>query len=178
MPEWDDEDDNDSNLVKQLRAQLKEAQKTKGELEKEIGMLRPQVRATSLKSVLSEIGVNPKIAALLPSDVEPTKEAVSEWLKEYGELFNVKGEASEVAAEKAEAEDTAEPLAGQKQETVLPPDIQEQWARIQSGESATGTTSPDIEKQQVAHLGRAVAAAGGNFDSFVELLRGDRPLPS
>lgn len=174
MPEWDDDDDNDSNLVKDLRKQLSEANKAKSELAKELGTLRPQVRSTSLKSVLSEIGANPKIAALLPESVEPTKEAVSEWLKEYGELFNLKPAEEPVKDEKPAV---AEPLAGQK-ETGVTPEVMEAWQRIQSGESATGVSSPDIEKQQLAHLGQAVAASGGSFDSFVELLRGDKPLPA
>lgn len=177
MPEWDDDDDdqNDSKLVKDLRKQLSEANKAKSELAKEISTLRPQVRTTSLKSVLSEIGANPKIAVLLPESVEPNKEAVSEWLKEYGDLFNLKAEA---AAEKSTEEEKPKDTAVAGQTAGITPEVIEQWARMQGGDSANGVTSPDIEKQQLAHLGQAVAASGGNFDSYVALLRGEKPLPS
>jgi hypothetical protein len=178
MPEWDDDDD-DSNLVKDLRKQLKDMKSAKDELAKELGTLRPQVRKSSLSQILSEIGVNPKIAALLPESVETDKEAVTKWLDEYGELFNVKPvEPLEGTSEgTAVAEEQTQQLAGQKTELTLTPEIQEQWTRLQN-ESSQGTAAPDLEKQQIAQLGRAVAASAGSFDSFVELLRNERPLPS
>lgn len=176
MPEWDDDDDvESSNLVKDLRKQLNAAKAEKAELVKELGTLRPQVRSNSLKSVLSELGVNPKIAALLPDSVETSKDAVQKWLDDYGDLFNVKtAEAEE--QKKTEEQKPADTTAGQS--TAITPEIMEQWARMQNGEAANGATGPDIDKQQVAHLGQAVAASAGNFDSFVALLRGDKPLPS
>jgi hypothetical protein len=175
MPEWDDEDE-DTNLVKDLRKQLKAVKDAKAELDKELSTLRPQVRSSSLKSVLSEIGANPKIAALLPQDLDPTKDAVEKWLDEYGDLFNLKPE-EKPAVQATEDKDKPE-TAPAGQNTVITPEIMEQWARMQGGDSANGATTPDVEKQQVAHLGQAVAASGGNFDSFVALLRGDKPLPS
>lgn len=175
MPEWDDdEDDDNSNLVKDLRKQLKAAKDARAEIEKELSTLRPQVRSNSLKGVLSELGVNPKIAALLPSDLETNKDAVSKWLDEYGDVFNLK--VAEPAASAA-VEKPAE-QQGATGSTAITPELIAQWQRMQAGEAAQGTTTPDIETQQVARLGQAAAASGGSFDSFVALLRGEKPLPS
>jgi len=179
MPEWDDDDDdNDSNLVKDLRKQIKDMKAAKAVVDTELSTLRPQVRKSSLSQILSEIGANPKIAALLPDSVGTDKEAVTKWLDEYGDLFNIKPveKVGETVDGVEKPPETVE-LAGQKTELTITPDIQEQWTRLQN-ESSQGTASPDLEKQQIAQLGRAVAASAGSFDSFVELLRGDKPLPS
>lgn len=173
MSNWDDDDDDnqqDSDLVKQLRKQLKEFKTKNQELDTELGTLRPQVRKSSVASILSELGSNPKIAALLPSDVEPTKEAVKEWLDTYGELFNLtKVEATEGTA-------TGETAGTQTQ--VVDQATQDMWGKIQSGEAAAGATTPDIEKQQIALLGQAQELSGGSFDKFVKILRGEIKLPS
>lgn len=179
MPEWDydDEDDNQSSpLVKDLRKQLTEAKKANKELTTELGTLRPQVRKSSISSVLSDLGYNTKIAALLPEGVEPTKEAVKAWVDEYGDVFNL-GKAEEVKpVAEAETKEEVKPLAGQ---TTQPVDqaTQDMWARVQSGEAATGVTAPDIEKQQLAQLGAAMAAANGSPDQFFAILRGEKALP-
>lgn len=175
MPEWDDEDDiNDSKLVKDLRKQIDAANKAKAELEKELGTLRPQVRKNSVTSVLSELGFNSKISGLIPESVEPTKEAVSSWIKDFSDVFNLQKTEEEKPEEKTEAVETP---AGQATQ-VVPENVQEQWARIQGGNAAAGVTTPDIEKQQVAQLGRAVAASNGDYDKFIAMLRNDIVLPN
>jgi uncharacterized protein YdiU (UPF0061 family) len=175
MPEWDDDDtdQNDSDLVKQLRKQLNDYKKRNVDLDTELSTLRPQVRKSSLSGVLSEIGVNTKIAALMPDSVEPTKEAVAKWLEDYGDLFNLPKAEEKPEGDAAKA---VAPLAGQESQ-VVDQSIQDQWARIQSGSAAAGTTTPDIEKQQQAQLGEAMAKSNGSFDQFVALLRNEPLSP-
>lgn len=179
MPEWDYDDDDDtqaSPLVKDLRKQLSDAKKANKDLSTELGTLRPQVRKNSISSVLSELGLNTKIAGLLPENVEPSKEAVETWLKDYGDLFNIQPAKAEAVVEPASKPDA--PLAGQSAQ-VVDQATRDAWARVQSGEAAAGTTVPDIESQQIAHLGRALESSGGSYDKFLAILKsGELPLPS
>jgi hypothetical protein len=46
------------------------------------------------------------------------------------------------------------------------------WAKVQNGDSASGVATPDIEKQQMAQLGEALAKANGSFDQYIANLRG------
>lgn len=178
MPEWEYDPEDDiqaSDLVKQLRKQLSESQKKNKELDTELGTLRPQVRKNSVASVLSNLGYNTKIAALLPESVEPSKEAVETWLKDYGDVFNLQPTKAEEKPEGDPAK-PVEPSAGQV--TPINQLVQDQWGRVQSGEAAAGTSTPDIESQQIAQLGRALEFSGGSYDKFLATLKGDLPLPN
>src|ERR1044072_1127019 len=95
---WDDQDENASDLVKRLRQEIKDRDKrlsdfdaTLAERDRELEKLRPQVRLTSVRDVLGDLKVNPKVAKLIPSDVEPTKESVSAWLGGDGDIRAIKG---------------------------------------------------------------------------------------
>jgi hypothetical protein len=96
--DWDDSDDyeggdefpqDESNLVKNLRKQLKEALKAKDELANEVQTLSKQTRTVTLKDVLTSKSLNPKLAAFYPSDGEVTPEAVDAWVKEYADVFGI-----------------------------------------------------------------------------------------
>lgn len=99
--EWDDEEDFDldeqptkrddsSDLVRKLRKAERAKEKRIRELEDELGSLRSSQRESVIKSVLSEKGVNPKIAAFIPSTLEASSDAVSAWIEEYGDVFGYK----------------------------------------------------------------------------------------
>lgn len=95
--DWYDDDDMDGgygqaqpdNVVKQLRDQLKAKAKAEKELQQKLEELQGQVRRSTISEVLKSQGVNAKVADLIPSTVEPTKEGIGKWLEEYGELFGV-----------------------------------------------------------------------------------------
>jgi len=93
MTDYDDYEDEDdqpqdgNRLVQDLRKQLKAKSKAEKELLEEVAKLRQTSRKTALSELLKGAGVNEKVAFLVPSDVEPTAEAVGEWLKEYGDVF-------------------------------------------------------------------------------------------
>lgn len=76
----------DSNLVKDLRKQLKEAQQRSKQFEEELSQTKSQVRERSLSDILQSKGLNPKVAKFVPTDVEG-EDAVNEWLTENAELF-------------------------------------------------------------------------------------------
>lgn len=96
--DWDDEEFDteqetssrgDDNLVRQLRKQLREAEKRAKAIESELGEYRSRQRVDSIKAVLNERGLNPKVAELIPADIEANPESVSLWLDKYGEVFGI-----------------------------------------------------------------------------------------
>lgn len=100
---YDEDDDFDfedgpQDVVKQLRKVNRTLEKRLKELEAEANTYKTQTRQRTVKDVLTSKGVNPKVAALIPQDIEPTEEAVSGWLNEWGDVFGVKTEETEAQA--------------------------------------------------------------------------------
>lgn len=97
---YDDEDDDfmedvsGGDVVKQLRKVNRSLEKRLRELETEATSLKTAQRQRTVKDVLSAKGVNPKVATFIPSDIEPTEEAVTAWLGEYGDVFGVQAPAA------------------------------------------------------------------------------------
>jgi hypothetical protein len=92
MSNYDYEDDdfetNDSNdLVKQLRKANKQKEKELAELKAELQNLSKAQRERAIKDALASRGVNGKIAAFIPQDIDPTEESVSKWLEDYADVF-------------------------------------------------------------------------------------------
>jgi hypothetical protein len=98
---YDEDDDFDfedgpQDVVKQLRKVNRTLEKRLKELEQEATSLKTQTRQRTVKDVLTAKGINPKVAAFVPQDLEASEEAVTNWLNEYGDVFGVKsGEESE-----------------------------------------------------------------------------------
>lgn len=136
---WDDEDDDfdeapaggdDSSVIRNLRKADKAKARRIAELEAALAEQQKASRSRSMSEVLQARSLNPKIAALIPSDVEPTEDAVGKWLDEYGDVFGVSqsngsDEGDEIArsmasvdaaaaglAPKAESSDMASRIAG------------------------------------------------------------------
>jgi hypothetical protein len=176
---WDDQGDSDSDLVKRLRQEIKDRDKRLSDLDAtlaerngELDKLRPQVRLTTVRDVLGDLKVNPKVAKLIPPDVDPTKDAVTAWLAEYGDVLGIKQGETE---EKPEAE-TPEETPGTP---AVDPAVADQWARVQSQEASAGATAPDKEAQDLAQLTAAYQAAlkEGGSDAFFAFLTGEKALP-
>jgi hypothetical protein len=96
--EWYDDDDifgdDDSNEsydsdkgIGNLRKADRAKSKRIKELESELENLRKFQRDSVVSSVLSEKGVNPKIASFIPADIASDAEAIDAWLNENGEIF-------------------------------------------------------------------------------------------
>jgi predicted RNase H-like nuclease (RuvC/YqgF family) len=90
-----DEDFEPQDVVKQLRKVNRTLEKRLKELEDEATTLKTQTRQRTVKDVLTAKGINPKVAAFIPQDIEISEEAVSNWLNEYGDVFGVKQESQE-----------------------------------------------------------------------------------
>jgi hypothetical protein len=132
---YDDDEDNDTttDVVGQLRKVNRTLEKRAKELEQELAGLKSQTRQRTVKDVLQAKGLNPKIAALIPQDIEPTDDALVKWIEDYGDVFGVQVPTEEKPAEKS-------------------PEIKAQ-ARI-NNMVATGT-APDIDEDAFAKIANA-----------------------
>lgn len=90
-----DEDFEPQDVVKQLRRVNKTLEKRLKELEVEATTLKNQTRQRTVKDVLTAKGINPKVAAFIPQDLDASEEAVNNWLNEYGDVFGVNQDANE-----------------------------------------------------------------------------------
>lgn len=94
MAQYDDDDlefDADasgSDLVKQLRKQVNELSKALKERDTQLEEFLVQSREQDIAEVLSEMGVNPKVAAFVPDSVEDVDD-LERWLGEYGDVFGI-----------------------------------------------------------------------------------------
>ena len=106
---WDIEDeddeeytpsyDNDTDLVKKLRKALKAEQRRAKELESNLGELSKAQKERILKDVFTSRGVNAKIAAFVPNDIEASEEAISAWIDQYADVFGIQQDAPKVSQE-------------------------------------------------------------------------------
>ena len=88
--DYEDDDfdtDNGNDLVKQLRKANKQKEKELAELKAQYESLAKANRERAIKDALASRGVNSKIAAFIPQDIDPTEESVSKWLEDYADVF-------------------------------------------------------------------------------------------
>jgi hypothetical protein len=77
-----------SNAMRTLRKALKAEQARAKALEEQLSGLHKVTRERTISDVLKDKGLsNPKIAKLLPADIEPTADAVGAWLDEFADVF-------------------------------------------------------------------------------------------
>ncbi len=81
--------DSDTDLVKKLRKALKVEQRRNKELESSLGELSKSQRERVLKDVFASRGVNPKVAAFIPNDLDASEEAISSWLEQNADVFGI-----------------------------------------------------------------------------------------
>jgi hypothetical protein len=83
------QDDSPNDLVKQLRKASKQKDKELAELRSQFDSLSKGQRERAIKDALAARGVNSKIAAFIPQDIDPTEESVSKWLEDYADVFGI-----------------------------------------------------------------------------------------
>ena len=84
-----EQEDTSNDLVKQLRKATKQKDKELAELKAQYENLSKANRERAIKDALASRGVNSKIAAFIPQDIDPTEESVSKWLETYADVFGV-----------------------------------------------------------------------------------------
>jgi hypothetical protein len=96
--QYDDDDDDDGQsqqqqpqqIPKGLRTHVTKLEKELAALKEENGKLKVQVRESAISKVLTTKGIDERVAKLVPTDIEPTSEAVEKWLTDHGDLFATK----------------------------------------------------------------------------------------
>jgi len=134
---YDDDEDNDTttDVVGQLRKVNRTLEKRAKELEQELAGLKTQTRQRTVKDVLQAKGLNPKIAAFIPQDIDTTEEAINNWVNEYGDVFGIQAPTEEKPAEKS-PEIKAQARINNMVATGTPPDIDEDaFAKIANAKS-------------------------------------------
>ena len=122
--EYDFEDEDlgsGTDLVKKLRKQIDALSKQVKERDEILAEITEYSHEASVGEILESFGLNPRIAAFIPSDIEADEDAVAEWLNEYGEAFGI--EAVEEGEESPDAQayeqmsdfdnDSIDPFVGQ-----------------------------------------------------------------
>ncbi len=96
--DWEDDDDDveytqsfdtDTDLVKKLRKANRLQEKKIKDLESNLGSLTKAQRERIIKDTFTQKGVNAKIAAFVPADLEASEDAISAWLEQHGDVFGV-----------------------------------------------------------------------------------------
>lgn len=90
--------ENDTQLVKDLRAQIKALTAKHAAAEAEIATFKTQARSTSIADILKARGAKPAIAKFISDDIEATDEAITKWLEDNGEVFGYDPKAAPVEA--------------------------------------------------------------------------------
>lgn len=141
---YDDETYEDSQPQaggpKALREAYEKEKESRKALEERLARLEREDRESKLASALKESGVNPKVAGLVPANIEPDK--VSEWLSEYGELFGVEQEERSSGGVDEATKQQIAAVSGQP--TGAPP--------ANSGDAATHLQAIDNEADFWAHI--------------------------
>ena len=134
--EYDDEDDDTTtDVVGQLRKVNRALEKRAKELEQELSGLKTQTRQRTVKDVLQAKGLNPKIAAFIPADIDTSEEAISNWVNEYGDVFGIQAPTEEKPASKS-PEVLAQARINNMVATGTAPDIDEDaFAKIASAKT-------------------------------------------
>lgn len=118
-----------SDLVKQLRKQVNELSKALKERDAQLEEVLYESREQSIAEVLAEMGVNPKVAAFVPDDVEDVDD-LEAWLSEYGDVFGVGPVGDDESALDEESVHAAELMSAIEEGGVDPEVGQDLAARI------------------------------------------------
>ena len=121
--EFDDFGDEGTDVVKQLRKVNRTLEKRAKELEQELKGLQTQTRQRTVKDVLQAKGINPKIAAFIPQDIDTSEDAINGWLNEYGDVFGVNSNANSEQASNNSIDVSANTRINQVVSTGQVPDV-------------------------------------------------------
>lgn len=80
---------NSDDTLKEIRRADRAKQKRIKELEAELSSLRTFQRESVVKSVLTDKGINPKIASIIPSDISADADSISTWIEQYADVFGI-----------------------------------------------------------------------------------------
>jgi hypothetical protein len=128
------------DLVKKLRKADRAKEKRIRELESQLNELTAKERKSLVQNVLSERGINPKIAAFIPADIDFTPEAINTWIEEYADVFGI------------QTQNTPEP-------------VNPQLARLRQIDDAAAAAAPALAESLLSQIGSA-----NSMDELMQLI--------
>jgi len=131
--DYDDDDDygTEDSGPANLRKALKKAEKEAKAMRDELDSLRAQSRQRNVKDVLETKGVNPKIAAFIPADVD-APEKIAAWLDEYADVFGFQAPAQSDQQELSEGAVTQRRMDESTQSASTPGREEDMISRLTS----------------------------------------------
>lgn len=165
--QWEVEDDSQNQQQQSqgngLRAQLERALSEVKELKAANATLGKQAREASISSLIQAKGLNPKIAKLIPADVESTREALDTWFEENSDLFPA-------AAPKEGQGEQPEVQVEEDPEQEMMADAMDRMANVANSGRIPGRqedvlsklNDPSLTQEKLLQM---IAAAGGGIGS-------------
>ena len=95
MADYDEEEENEEITPKDLRKQLAKAKKDADDLRNQLAEFSKQNRQRTVEEFLTSKGLPPKVAKLLPADVEASAESLDSWLSEYQDVLGLQPKATD-----------------------------------------------------------------------------------
>jgi hypothetical protein len=149
-PWQNDDDDNQQQQGKDpVRAQLKQLEKQNKDLMEKLAAAEKANRANTIRDVLTEKKLNPKLAKLVPSDVAATPDAIAEWLKDFEDLFPApKGDARDDAGSSGDTNNGGDVDPEEQDQAYLETlNAMTRLASATSGGKAPGGKGEDLMRQ-------------------------------
>jgi hypothetical protein len=173
--EFDEQEQQQSNGPKALREALKKAHEENRKLAAELSKLSEAQAETSLQSILNAKGVSPKIVRFLKADkVEANEDAVTKWLDENAEVFNIKVNETAPEGESSETEDEQEVESqddGKDPYAGLPEDVANALKGIANGQQMEAQNSAgDVDDEGMSKKLEAIGSNAKSFNDAVKAL--------
>jgi hypothetical protein len=143
--DWEDDEEDvipsqqsESDLLKQLRKELKSKSKMLSEMEGQLSSIKTEQRQNVIKSVLESKGVSPKIAKFIPQDIDASPEALDTWIQDNADVFGLTVQTpAEVKPDLA----TLRQIDAVTSNAQSPAGVDDMFLRLQNAESADEITS-------------------------------------
>lgn len=168
---YDDENELQSEGLRALReadkAKAKEIKRLEAlvtQQSEDLARFQAATRSQTVQSVLTAKGVNPKVAALIPSTVDPTEDAITAWLVEFGDVIGANPAKAATSDEVARA---TLPEETDPEETAL----RAAWAEVTK--AADGQPPANIDQLVAGGLSKIAE----NTQSFEDAAKALAALP-
>ena len=123
------------DVLKKVRRAERAKDKQVKELQAELESLRKFQREATISQVLSEKGVNPKVAKFIPADIEMSSDSIGNWLTDNGELFGVAAPVQQ-SAEQSENFAALRQIDAVTSGAISPDDVNDAFSIMNNAESA------------------------------------------
>lgn len=159
--DWDDDEDDADNGPAGLRKALKETQKQLKQAQQQLAEQNKVIRKRTISDALSAKGLNPKLAALVPSDLESTEEAITSWVEEFSDVFAPAAQAPEQSGDGTpDVEGQAANQSFYSEEELVQQGVIDRASGAQSAPTSAATLEQKLKGAQSLEELLAIAQGG------------------